>query len=271
MSAIKKSSFWSTAALVVSVLIVLAMAAVMLGYFNEQFTFREASGHLRTVAQISVFILGFCVLVALLSLKSKSSLIKSLVAIAIVLTPLLVLKTNMPEGTALFASAPSGPPPGAGGAGAGAGGKPAKRDPSQSPINDVSTDTQNPPVFAAVIPLRPDGSNEIEYAGKSAADAQAAQYPDIKPIDSSLGKSEAFDRALEVANDMGLEIVSQDSETGIIEAIASTRFFKFKDDVIIRVSENGANSIVDIRSHSRIGRGDRGKNAERVRSFISQF
>ena len=264
MSAIKKSSFWSTAALVVSVLIVLAMAAVMLCYFNEQFTFREASGHLRTVAQISVFILGFCVLVALLSLKSKSSLIKSLVAIAIVLTPLLVLKTNMPEGTELFASAPSGPPPRAGG-------KPAQRDPGQSPINDVSTDTQNPPVFAAVIPLRPDGSNEIEYAGKSAADAQAAQYPDIKPIDSSLGKSEAFDRALEVANDMGLEIVSQDSETGIIEAIASTRFFKFKDDVIIRVSENGANSIVDIRSHSRIGRGDRGKNAERVRSFISQF
>ena len=140
----------------------------MLGYFNEQFTFREASSHLRTVAQISVFILGFCVLVALLSLKSKSSLIKSLVAIAIVLTPLLVLKTNMPEGTALFASAPSGPPPGAGGAGAG--GKPAKRDPSQSPINDVSTDTQNPPVFAAVIPLRPDGSNEIEYAGNTCRD-----------------------------------------------------------------------------------------------------
>ena len=266
MSATKKSSFCSTAALVVSVLIVLAMAVIMLGYFNEQFTFREASGHLRTVAQISVFILGFCALVALLSLKSKSSLIKSLVAIAIVLTPLVVLKTNMPEGTALFASAPSGSPPGTG-----AEGKPAKRDPSQSPINDVSTDTQNPPVFAAVIPLRDDSSNEIEYAGKSAADAQTAQYPDIKPIDSSLGKSAAFNRALEVANDMGFEIVSQDSETGIIEAIASTRFFKFKDDVIIRVSENDAKSIVDIRSHSRRGRGDRGKNAERVRSFISQF
>jgi len=115
MSAIKKSLFWSTAALVVSVLIVLAMAVVMLGYFNEQFTFREASSHLRTVAQISVFVLGFCVLVALLSLKSKSSLIKSIVAIVIVVTPLLVLKTNMPEGTALFASAPSGPPPSAGG------------------------------------------------------------------------------------------------------------------------------------------------------------
>jgi len=112
--------------------------------------------------------------------------------------------------------------------------KSAKRDSSQPPINDVSTDTQNPPVFAAVIPLRSDDSNNIEYAGKNAADAQAAQYPDIKPIDSSLGKSEAFNRALEVANYMGLEIISQDSETGIIEAIASTRFFKFKDDVIIR-------------------------------------
>ncbi len=264
MSAIKKSTFWSTAALAVSVIVVLAMAAVMVGYFNEAFTFREASGHLRTVAQVSVFILGFSVLVALLSWKNRASLIKALLAAAIVLAPLLLLKTNMPEGTALFASAPSGPPP------SGAGKRPV-RSPSESPINDVSTDTQNPPVFAAVIPLREEKSNAIEYAGKSAAEAQAAQYPDIKPIESSLGKSDAFNRALEIANDMGLEIVAQDSGSGIIEAIASTRFFKFKDDVIIRISENGANSIVDIRSHSRIGRGDRGKNAERVRTFISKF
>ena len=70
---------------------------------------------------------------------------------------------------------------------------------------------------------------------------------------------------------MDFEIIAQDANSGIIEAVSSTTFFNFQDDVIIRVSENGTNSIVDIRSHSRVGRGDRGKNAERVRDFISSF
>jgi len=264
MPTIKHSTLWSTLALTASILSVLAMAAILFSYLGERFTFREASGHLRTVAQISVFVLGFSALVALLSWKNKASLIKSLVAIAIVLTPLMVLKNNMPPNTALFAAAPAGPPPGAAG-------KKAGGDPSKAPINDVSTDTQNPPIFAAVVSLRPEKSNAIEYAGQSAAAAQAAQFPDIKPIDSSLDKTEAFKRALDVANDMGWEIVEQEASRGIIEAVASTRFFKFQDDVIIRITENGANSIVDIRSHSRMGRSDRGKNAERVRAFIESF
>ena len=268
MSGIKNSTLWSTLALVASVLTVLAMAAIMFGYLRDSFTFREASGHLRTAAQVSVFILGFCAIVALFSWKNKASLIKALIAVAIVFTPLMVMKNNMPAGTALFAAAPTGPPPGAGAKG---GASKAGGDPSKAPINDISTDTQNPPVFSAVIPLRPEKSNAIEYAGQSAAAAQAAQFPDIKPIDSSLGKAEAFDRALEVANDMGLEIIAQDSSSGIIEAIASTRFFNFQDDVIIRISENGTKSLVDIRSHSRVGRSDRGKNAERVRAFIKSF
>lgn len=269
MSVIKNSKLWATLALVASVLTVMAMAAIMFGYIGENFTFREASGHLRTAAQISVFVLGFCVLVALLSWKNKASLILALVATAIVFTPLMVMKNNMPAGTALFAAAPTGPPPGAGAKGDG--GKPGGGDPGKAPINDISTDTQNPPVFSAVIPLRPDKSNAIEYAGQSAAAAQAAQFPDIKPINSTLGKTEAFNRALDVANDMGLEIIAQDSSSGIIEAVASTRFFKFQDDVIIRISDNGTSSIVDIRSHSRVGRSDRGKNAERVRAFIKSF
>ena len=262
MLAINNKTLWSTLALVASASTVLVMAAIMYGYFGEHFSFREASSHLRTAAQVSVFVLGFCALVALFSLKNKRSLIKALVAIAIVLTPLMVLKNNMPAGTALFASAHAGSPPGTAKKGGG--------DPSKAPINDISTDTQNPPVFSAVISLRPEGSNAIEYAQNNAV-AQAAQFPDIKPINSSLGKAEAFNRALDVAKDMGLEIIAQDSGSGIIEAVASTRFFNFQDDMIIRIVENGTSSVVDVRSHSRIGRSDRGKNAERVRAFINNF
>jgi len=76
---------------------------------------------------------------------------------------------------------------------------------------------------------------------------------------------------LEVVDEMGWELVAEDSSTGLIEAVSSTRVFSFEDDVVIRVAASGSGSIVDIRSHSRIGRGDRGVNAARVHSFISAF
>jgi len=97
-------------------------------------------------------------------------------------------------------------------------------NPKTAPINDISTDTQNPPNFAAVIPLRPKGSNSIEYPQQSAA-AQAAQFPDIKPITSTLDNIEAFNRALDIVRENGWEVIYQDSTSGVIEAVASTRFF----------------------------------------------
>ena len=273
MSLIKSTKLWSTLALVASLLCLGAMIYCVLGVRLEHFTFREASGYLRTVVQISIFVLGFIALVALFSLKNISSLIKTIIAGAIVLTPLLVIKANMPAGTAIFASSPAGgmaAPAGAMGAQAGAMGGGAPQDPSTAPTNDISTDTTNPPAFSAVLPLREGASNPAEYVPTQAA-AQAAQFPDIKPISSSLSRDAAFNRAFEVAIDMGWEVVANDVTTGMIEAVASTPFFNFKDDVVIRVSESGGNSIVDIRSHSRVGRGDRGKNAQRVRKFIAEF
>ena len=105
MSAIKNSKLWSTLALLASVLCLLAMAAIMLSYYNEQLSFSDASGHLRTAAKASFFALCFAALVTLFSWKNKASLIKALVAVALMLTPLMILKSNMPAGT--------GPPPGA--------------------------------------------------------------------------------------------------------------------------------------------------------------
>ena len=71
---------------------------------------------------------------------------------------------------------------------------------------------------------------------------------------------------------VNVRLVSQDVESGMIEAIDSTVFFGFKDDIVIRVRANeGNSSIVDIRSHSRVGRGDQGKNAARIRLFIAEY
>ncbi len=140
------------------------------------------------------------------------------------------------------------------------------------PIHDITTDTVDPPAFVAVIPLRADASNKAEYAGDSIAALQKASYQDIKTLSMSVPAAASYSQSLNVARDMGWEIVSADSAAGRIEATATTAFFGFKDDVVIRVrSGNSNDSRVDIRSVSRVGRSDVGANAARIRAFTDRM
>ena len=50
-----------------------------------------------------------------------------------------------------------------------------------------------------------------------------------------------------------------------------TRWFGFRDDIVVRIRPEGAGSRVDVRSASRVGRSDIGKNAERVREFLAKL
>ncbi len=138
-------------------------------------------------------------------------------------------------------------------------------------INDITTDLDDPPVFKAVIPLRPPGSNPIEYGGPAVAARQREAYPDIGPIFSDLEPAAAFQKAFETAEALGWKIVSGDMQAGVIEAVDTTRFFRFRDDVVIRIRANEDGTRVDLRSRSRLGRSDLGKNAKRIRSFIEEF
>ena len=70
---------------------------------------------------------------------------------------------------------------------------------------------------------------------------------------------------------MGWEIFATDENKQIIEAIDVTPLFRFKDDIVIRVTSTDTGSRIDIRSQSRVGRSDLGKNASRIRSFITNF
>ncbi|MGE6328465.1 DUF1499 domain-containing protein [Psychrobacter pacificensis] len=63
-------------------------------------------------------------------------------------------------------------------------------------------------------------------------------------------------------------MVNIDADKGIIEATDTTACFGFKDDIDVLVTDNENERLVDIRSKSRIGGGDLGKNAARVHGFI---
>jgi uncharacterized protein (DUF1499 family) len=136
-------------------------------------------------------------------------------------------------------------------------------------IHDISTDTENPPRFVAILPLRKDAPNPAQYGGPEVAAKQRAAYPDVRPLLVALPPSEAYDISLETARRMEWRIVAAEPSEGRIEAVATTRWFGFKDDVVVRITP-AANrgSIIDIRSVSRVGMSDIGTNARRIQSFL---
>ena len=138
-------------------------------------------------------------------------------------------------------------------------------------IHDVTTDTDDPPLFDAVLPLRAGAKNAATYGGSDVAAMQRAAHSDIVPLDLTLTPAAAFAAALSAARAMGWALVAADSAAGRIEATATTPVFRFKDDVVVRVRPRHGGSRVDIRSVSRIGRGDRGKNASRIREFTARL
>lgn len=136
-------------------------------------------------------------------------------------------------------------------------------------IHDISTDLEAPPAFVAILSLRADAPNPAIHGGTELAQAQLRAYPDIRPGYLPLPPAQAFVRALETARRMGWEVVAQDGADGRIEATATTFWFGFKDDVVIRLRPEGEGSRIDVRSVSRVGRSDVGANAARIRAYLS--
>lgn len=142
------------------------------------------------------------------------------------------------------------------------------------PIHDITTDIENPPEFRDIVKLRADAPNDTTYGDQEKAETQREHYPDIQTLHLEAGYSEAFDRALRAARQMPWEqIVTADKQAGIIEAVDKLAWFGFKDDVVIRVdtAETSGQTKIDVRSVSRIGRGDIGVNAQRIRDYLEQL
>ena len=142
---------------------------------------------------------------------------------------------------------------------------------SVPPIHDISTDLVNPPEFVAIAPLRADAPNPVEYAGVEVATQQRAAYPELQTLNYTQSKSELVEATKQVIDHLGWQLVNIDADQGIIEATDRTMWFGFKDDVIVRITDNGSKRLVDIRSKSRVGGSDLGKNAERIHGFIEEL
>jgi len=138
-------------------------------------------------------------------------------------------------------------------------------------IHDVTTDTDSPPAYMAVVPLRQGARNPVQYQVGTAAE-QKRGYPDIAPVVLPLPPAQAFVRAESAARAMGWDIVAVSPEELRIEATDTSLMFGFKDDVVIRVAAVAdvatPSSRIDVRSLSRVGGSDFGVNAKRIRAYL---
>ena len=138
-------------------------------------------------------------------------------------------------------------------------------------IHDITTDTENPPRFVSVLPFRKNAQNSVDYGGPEIAVQQHTAYPDIGPLMMPVPPAQAFERALAVVQHRGWMIVDANPADGRIEATATTFWFGFKDDVVIRIEQALGGSRLDIRSVSRVGVSDVGTNAARIQSFLKEL
>src|SRR5713101_8477346 len=139
------------------------------------------------------------------------------------------------------------------------------------PIHDITTDTENPPAFVAILPLRRDAPNPAEYGGPEVAAQQQQAYPDLRPLFLIAPQKDAFSQALEAARAMGWQIVDSNQDQGRIEATDTTLWFGFKDDIVVRVMPAVHGSRIEVRSVSRVGKSDVGTNARRIQAYLRKI
>jgi uncharacterized protein (DUF1499 family) len=137
-------------------------------------------------------------------------------------------------------------------------------------INDITTDAVHPPEFVRAVTLAVNAGRDLSYPGERFAAQQRAGYGDIAPLASSLAPAEVYERARATAATMGDWTITRDDPIArVLEGVATSRVFRFQDDFVIEVRPDGHGSVVHMRSKSRVGRGDQGANAARIRRFFA--
>jgi hypothetical protein len=144
-------------------------------------------------------------------------------------------------------------------------------------IHDITTDPIDPPRFEALARLRAgEGANSAVYAGLYSAEQQRIAYPDIETVELEIPVQRAYEVTLQLVNKRKWLVIDErppqlPRRIGRIEAVARTAIMGFREDVSIRITPDGEDSRVDIRSSSRYFESDLGSNASRVSKLIDDI
>lgn len=140
------------------------------------------------------------------------------------------------------------------------------------PINDITTDTKNPPEFVPSQGLSAAQVTRMKYnpAKYAATQESSPVYAGLGPLQMPGKPGDVYEKVEIIAGEFpGWRITYNDPQTRTIEGVAVSTIFHFKDDFVIQVrpDPNGG-SLIEMRSKSRDGTGDLGANYNRIKSFF---
>ena len=158
--------------------------------------------------------------------------------------------------------------------------------PSEALLADrTSTGALNPVEAAPVVPEAADArwpgtggrlvsevQEEAEFDPAKQSSPKNAPYPMLETlVEPAASYDMAYEAALEAVKARGWKVVTDDVQSGSIEATVTSFWFDFKDDVMIRVMPEGEGSRIDVRSISRVGLSDLGANSKRVSDLLNEI
>lgn len=126
-------------------------------------------------------------------------------------------------------------------------------------VNDVSTDPSNPPRLLWAAELRTAQDLPINPAPLKAFEGKPG------PLFTSAPPAEVITEAHALMEQLGWQV--RPSPQGL-EAVVTTGWFGFQDDVALRVFAGPSETRIDMRSASRQGRCDLGTNRARIEEFL---
>lgn len=239
---------WPKLLILLSSIVLVLLPGSIIGYRLEVLSLQLTFSLLGGVAIVGTGLLAVSVCCAIFARFKIDKLLfrSSLISIAICALPVLIMGLQIAQAT------------------------------SVPPIHDITTDTLDPPTFDRAFELRGEGVNSLAYGTEEMpADQlsalQIAAYPEMKTLFSELPVDQAFNRALKIVRDKGLEVINEDRGNARIEAVATTFWFGFKDDLVIRFRPTEEGSAIDLRSVSRLGKSDLGANAKRISDFVEAY
>lgn len=140
-------------------------------------------------------------------------------------------------------------------------------------IYEVTTDPSSPPAFDRVAKIRQGQANPVHY-DPAFAPLQQSAYPDIKSLQVQRPLVDVYSSVRETVKALNWKVIDEQAPEGIksgyVEAVDRTLLFGFTDDVAIRVTGSSQAAKIDIRSSSRFGQHDLGRNAQRIRRFMTE-
>ena len=140
------------------------------------------------------------------------------------------------------------------------------------PINDITTDFDNPPEFTHATELADNQGREMKYDKLRYAQRQSAGYGELAPLKATTDPDATFAKVEATAKQMPTWVItSDDPKTRALEGVATSGLFHFHDDFVIQVRADGTGSLIEMRSKSRDGIGDFGVNYKRIKTFFAAF